>query len=312
MRVVVTGAGGFVGRILVARLANAGHGIVAIDRVLENSPGVETIAGDLADPDVLERAFAGGCDAVVHLATTPGGAAELDPVGARRTNIDASMALTEAAAKAGDCPKFIFASSIAVFGAPLPPQGVDDATPLAPRLLYGVHKAMIEQWIATLSRRGEIDGLSLRLPGIVARPATAFGMKSAFMSDLFHALRARTPFVSPVSADATMWLMSVDCVTTAIVHALGPLGTLPDSRALTLPALHIRMADLVAEVARQTGADPALVSFDPDTALEAAFGAQPALSTACADRMGFAHDGALDRLVTSALESIASTQGTSS
>jgi hypothetical protein len=109
-----------------------------------------------------------------------------------------------------------------------------------------------------------------------------------------------------------MWLMSVYCVTTAIVHALGPLDALPENRALTLPALHVRMADLVAEVARQTGANPALVSFEPDTALEAAFGAQPALSTAHADRMGFAHDGALDRLVTSALGSIASTEGISS
>jgi D-erythronate 2-dehydrogenase len=312
MRAIVTGAGGFVGRALVGRLVDGGHHIVAIDRVLETRSGVETIAGDLADPELLERTFAGGCDAVVHLATTPGGAAELNPVGARRTNIDASMALTEAASKAGDRPKFIFASSIAVFGDPLPPGGVDDDTPLCPRLLYGAHKAMIEQWIATLSRRGQIDGFSLRLPGIVARPATASGMKSAFMSNLFHALRAKRPFVSPVSADATMWLMSVDCVTTAIVHALGPLDSLPDNRALTLPALHIRMADLVAELARQTGADPAVVGFEPDTALEAAFGAQPALSTACADRMGFAHDGALDRLVASALETIASTKGTSS
>ena len=227
MKIIVTGAGGFVGRRLVARLADANHLIVAIDRVLEERSGVEAIAGDLADPELLERAFAGGCDAVVHLATTPGGAAERDPVGARRTNVDASMALTEAAAKAGRRPKFIFASSIAVFGDPLPPGGVDDETPLAPRLLYGAHKAMIEQWIATLSRRGEIDGLSLRLPGIVARPATASGMKSAFMSDLFHALRARTPLVSPISGAATMWLMSVECVTTAIVHALGPLDALP-------------------------------------------------------------------------------------
>ena len=291
MKVIVTGAGGFVGRALVTRLVDDGHDVVGIDRAMESCAGIEAISGELTDSALIRRAFVGGCDAVVHLATTPGGATELDPVGARRTNIDASMALTEAAADTGRLPKFIFASSIAVFGAPLPTDGVDDGTRLAPQMLYGVHKGMIEQWIATLSRRDEIDGLSLRLPGIVARPATQSGMKSAFMSDVFHALRVKSPFVSPVSADATMWLMSVDCVAAAIVHALGPVAPLPEGRALTLPALRVRMGDLVAEIARQTGADNGLVSYVPDAALEAAFGTQPALSTTSADDLGFRRDG---------------------
>ncbi len=309
MRIIVTGAGGFVGRALVGLLVDGAHDVVGIDRTIERHAGIEAISGELTDPELMTRAFAGGCDAVVHLATTPGGAAELDPVGARRTNIDASMALTEAAAGTGRSPKFIFASSIAVFGASLPPGGVDDATPIAPQMLYGAHKAMIEQWIATLSRRGEIAGLSLRLPGIVARPATVSGMKSAFMSDVFHALRAKSPFVSPVCEGATMWLMSVDCVAAAIVHALGLAAPLPRGRALTLPALRVRMGDLIAEIARQAGTDPGLVNYAPDAALEAAFGAQPALSTAYADELGFRHDRSLDRLVASALATIGSTEG---
>jgi len=235
MRVIVTGAGGFVGRHLSNELIAAGHHLVRLDRTLKPEPANETIEGDLSDPAVVARALAGGCDAVVHLATIPGGAAELDPSAAWRTNVDASMRLTEAAARAGTCPKFLFASSIAVLGAPLPPEGVDDDTPLAPCLLYGAHKAMIESWIATLSRRGEIEGLSLRLPGIVARPMAPSGMKSAFMSDVFHTLREDTPFTSPVSADATMWLMSVDAAAKAFVHALDLPGPLPQDRAVTSP-----------------------------------------------------------------------------
>jgi nucleoside-diphosphate-sugar epimerase len=303
MRVIVTGAGGFVGRPLVRGLVAQGHDVVALDLCAERDPDVESIAGDIADPATLTRAFARGCDAVVHLATVPGGAAEADPAGARRVNVDATIALSDAAASAGLRPRFVFASSIAVLGAPLP-SSVDDTTPLRPHLVYGAHKAMIEQWLATLSRRGALDALSLRLPGIVARPRGPSGMKSAFMSDLFHALRSRAPFTSPVAADATMWLMSVETVVAALLHALMLDAALPDDRAVTLPALRLRMDALVAAVARHSGADTALVGYAPDPALQAAFGAYPALITPRAEALGFRHDGAADRLVASALTSL--------
>lgn len=308
-KIIVTGAGGFVGRVLVARLVADGAQVTAIDHAVQPRPGMEALCGDLTDAALLQRALAGGCDAVIHLATVPGGAAEQDPVAARRTNVDATMALTEVAAKSGPCPKFIFASSIAVFGARLPAEGVDDATPLAPHMLYGAHKAMIEQWVATLSRRGEIDGLSLRLPGIVARPAAASGMKSAFISDVFHAVRAGTPFVSPVSPGATMWLLSVHGAAAALAHALQPMTSLPETRAVTLPALRVSMQALVDEIARQCGRDAGVVSYRPDAMLEAAFGTQPSLSTAVADRLGFAHDGTLEQLVAAALASLDPTEG---
>lgn len=296
MRIIITGAGGFVGRAMIGAL-NKAHDIVAIDNHLAHIDGIE---GDITDPDVIARAFAGGCDAVVHLATVPGGAAELNPALAKQVNVDATMALVEGASATGKCPKFIFASSIAVFGDSMPPY-VDDDTPITPKMFYGAHKAMMEQWIATQSRRGAINGLSLRLPGIVARPRTDSGMKSAFMSDVFHALKADEAFVAPVSADAMMWLMSADCIAQNIIHALMTDAT---AQAVTLPALRVRFADLVAEIARQTGNDGDRVSYAPDALLEAAFGKQPPLSTPTAERLGFRHDGSLSALVTAALSGL--------
>ena len=70
----------------------------------------------------------------------------------------------------------------AAFGEPFP-ASVDDSTPLRPKSFYGAHKALMEQWLATLSRRGELDAISLRLSGVVARPRGPSGMKSAFLSD---------------------------------------------------------------------------------------------------------------------------------
>lgn len=295
MRIVVTGAGGFVGRALIRALGDA-HDVVAVDTCLNGQPGIE---GDLCDPAVLERAFAPGCDGVVHLATVPGGAAERDPDLAKRVNLDASMALIDAAAKGGMRPRVIFASSIAVFGNPLP-AAVDDATPLKPRMLYGAHKAMIEQWVGTQTRRGAIAGLSLRLPGIVARPRGAAGLKSAFMSELFHALKAGEAITLPVSPEATMWLMSVAQVAANLVHALliDGVGT------MTLPAQRVTMAGLVSVIERATLADPALVTYRTDAELEAGFGRQPPLSTPCAEALGFCADAGIEALVASALAAL--------
>jgi D-erythronate 2-dehydrogenase len=295
MRIIITGAGGFVGRVLLTAL-NDGHDVVALDTRLGSLAGIE---GDLCDPDVLDRAFAGGCDAVIHLATVPGGAAEQDPETAKRVNVDGTMALIEASARAGSTPRFIFASSIAVFGDPLPAH-VDDDTALAPKMLYGAHKAMMEEWIATQTRRGAISGLSLRFPGILARPRGPSGMKSAFMSNVFHDLKAGEAISLPVSPGATMWLMSVSQLVSNLLHALNGDAT----GSITLPALRVTMAELVANVANATGADPGLASYAPDPEIQAGFGNQPPLTTARADTLGFRHDGTVTQLVESALTTL--------
>lgn len=308
MTIIVTGAGGFVGREVVRRLAAQGSRVVAVDsHAMPDLPaGARAVVGDIASPDSLQAAFSDGCTGLVHLATMPGGAAEADPVSARRVNVDAMFDVLAAAAKSGSRPRVVFASSIAVLGDPLPAAGVDDATPLAPRMFYGAHKAMMELALATLSRRGEVDGVSLRLPGILARPKGPSGMKSAFMSDLFHALRGGEHFICPVSQEATIWAQSVSSCAANILHALDmEASKLPEARALTLPALRIPMGQLAEEIAVQCGVDPRLVEYVPDAALEAAFGAYPPLSTASADAAGFAHDGDVARLVRNALAIIA-------
>lgn len=303
MHVIVTGAGGFVGRRIIEGLLADGHEVSGLDTAAEAIPlGARAVVGDLGDPAVRARLLEQGCEALVHLATVPGGAAEADPAASRRINIDAMYDLLEEVAAIGERPRVVYASSIAVYGDPLPPGGVDDATPLSPRMVYGGHKLMMEIAVTMLSNRGAIDGISIRLPGILARPKGPSGMKSAFMSDLFHALKAGEPLTCPISADATIWAESVDCCARNFRHALRlDTAAVPTTRALTLPALLIRMGDLSDEIARQCGVSSRLVSYEPDPRLEAAFGSHPTLSTPAARKAGFEDDGTLANLVRSAL-----------
>lgn len=295
MKVLVTGAGGFVGRALL-RALDARHEAVAFDRGLAGVPGIE---GDLCDATALARALDTGCDAIVHLATVPGGAAESDPALAWRVNVDATRTLFDAAARASRPIRMVFASSIAVFGDHLSTP-LDEDAPVAPSMLYGAHKAMMETWLATLGRRGSLHGVALRLSGIVARPAGPSGMKSAFLSELFHALRHKREIDVPVSSNATTLLMSVDRAALNLVHAVE--GNL--SGCVTLPATFARLSDVVASIARQTGADTGLVRWCPEAAIEARFGRLPRLLTPRAEAMGFTADPSLDDLVRSALATL--------
>jgi nucleoside-diphosphate-sugar epimerase len=306
LKIIMTGAGGFVGRHLVNALLRQGHEVVGIDSATGAVPdGARAIEGDLGDRAVRNAALDGGCDGLIHLATVPGGAAEADPAASRRINVDAMYDLLLEASAANAGIRVVYASSIAVYGDPLPGH-VDDDTALSPKMIYGGHKAMMEHAVAMFSNRGAIDGVTVRLPGILARPKGPSGMKSAFMSDLFHALRAREPFVCPVSPGGTIWAQSLDRVAANFVHALDlDSASLPPTRAVTLPALRVTMHDLAEEIARQCGVSADLVSYQPDAALDAAFAAQPPLATPAAERAGFAHDGNLAILVESALRTLA-------
>lgn len=309
MPIVVTGAAGFIGRELVASLLADGAAVVALDvntDALPDHARLRKLPGDIASADIREAAMRDGCDALVHLATVPGGAAEADPAASRRINVDAMYDLLLAARAVSDRPRIVYASSIAVFGDPLPPHGVNDTTPLAPKMVYGGHKAMMETAVAMMHHRGEITGVTVRLPGILARPKGPSGMKSAFMSDLFHALRVGDTFICPVSEGATIWAESVTQCAANLRHALTlDEALLPPTRAVTLPAQRITMGALAAEIAQQCDVPVSLVRYVPDMALEAGFGTQPPLATPAADAVGFSHDGNLATLVRNALTVIA-------
>jgi D-erythronate 2-dehydrogenase len=241
-----------------------------------------------------------GADRVIHLAALPGGAAEADPQASRRINLDLLLDLLDLLAGAGKSVRLVHASSIAVFGHPLP-TAVDDDTVPRPSSTYGTHKRMAELALDDAARRGDLDTLSLRLPGIVARPRAAAGFKSAFISDVFAAMRAGEPCTLPVGPDASLWLMSARRCADNLLHAAGRASSADgQSRAVTLPAIRASMADLVDVLACVCGGDRQSISYAPDPAIEAQFGRLPPLRTPRAEALGFHDDGGLHALVRAA------------
>lgn len=310
--VLVTGSQGFIAQVLIRRLLKDGLGgqpvtcLTAVDIAFESAvvedPRVCRIAGSIHDQAVQSAAFEGAPDVIFHLSSVPGGAAERDPDLGRQVNLDATLALLENCRSLARPPRFVYASSVAVYGESFPAPMSEDAAP-APALTYGAHKLACEILLADASRRGWVDGCSLRLPGVVARPGDGEGLMSSFMSQIFWHLANGEPITVPVSAGATCWWMSVGACVDNLLHvAAMDSSSWGARRCFQMPVLHSSIEQVVASIADALDRPvTGLVHYAPNPLIERLFGSLPPLSTPLAESIGLCHDGSLTRLVHRAL-----------
>ncbi|HWO14238.1 MAG TPA: NAD(P)-dependent oxidoreductase, partial [Polyangiaceae bacterium] len=188
--ILVTGAGGFIGRRVCASLARRGQRVLAVDVHFREAPIGEGLVGDLTDGEFVARLFErySPC-AVVHLASLLNRASRADPARALQVNMAASLALLAGAARLPRC-RFVYASSISAYGSkPVLEHGcVDEAEPAAPGDIYGVAKRFVELAGEALAASGGLEFVALRVP-IVVGPGAASGT-SRWRSQIFEALRA--------------------------------------------------------------------------------------------------------------------------
>jgi nucleoside-diphosphate-sugar epimerase len=256
MRILVTGAAGYIGSALVKALA--GHDVVATD---QSAPA--PVIGNLAYPQFARSLITPGVDAVFHLASLVSGGAEQNFELGTKVNLDATRDLLEACRLAGHCPKFVFASSIAAYGGA---DQVDDATPAAPRLSYGAQKLVCEILIDDYSRRGYIDGRALRLPAVLVRPGGANTAVSGWSSAIIREPLAGRDYVCPVRPDTRLACISLNKVVQSFLHALAlPGESLANRRTLLLNGISVSAQEMWDAVRRKATGK---VRFAPDPAVQ--------------------------------------------
>ncbi len=320
MHVLVTGAAGMLGRKFTSSLVKAGglggrevEALTLVDVVAAEAPAdfsgkVSVRAADIAASGEGEAMIAARPDLIFHLAAIVSGEAEADFDKGYRINLDATRQLFEAVraanARDGYKPRVVFASSIAVFGAPFPDKIGDDffTTPLTS---YGTQKAIDELLLADYSRKGFLEGVGIRLPTICIRPGKPNKAASGFFSNILREPMIGQEAVLPVSEDVRHWHASPRAAV-GFLHraATMDLSALGWRRSLTMPGLSATVADQIAALTRVAGPKAAaLIRRECDPQIESMVAGWPRnFDARRAIDLGFRAETSFDEIIRAHVE----------
>jgi D-erythronate 2-dehydrogenase len=262
MKILVTGAAGFLGRRLIEALLAGKAGLPAISSIVAadtaacpiGDPRIESRTGTIADADFITSIVDSDVRVVYHLAAVLSGQSEVEFDVGMQINVDATRTLLEACRRLKAVPRVIFTSTTAVFGGPLPDVVPEDMA-VRPQSSYGTEKAIAELLVIEYSRRGFIDGIVCRVPTVAVRPGKPNSAMSSFVSGIIREPLAGIDSVCPVPPDTRLWISSPAAVTHNLVHA----GRLPtsalDGRAtVNLPGLCVTPSEMLDSLERLGGA----------------------------------------------------------
>lgn len=321
MRVLITGAAGFLGTKLVRALLARGrlvnrHGALAEIReivVFDTSPEipfdderVRLVNGSVCAADEVDAAIGDDTDSVFHLAAVVSGEAEADFDKGMDVNLGGSLNVLNACRRLDYTPRVVFTSSVAAFGGELP-ASVTDVTPATPQSSYGTQKVIGELLVNDFSRKGFIDGRVLRLPTICVRPGKPNRAASGFASGIVREPLNGEDAVCPVSPDLLMWVMSPPTAIANLVYAHDlPAAAWGYQRALNLEGLTVsagQVLDALRRVCGDAAADR--VRWQRDPAVEAVVATWPGrFESERARSLGFQTDPDFETIIGHYLQEI--------
>lgn len=263
MKVLITGAGGFVGQLLAEYLLNSGHELILADIFEPPIPDGATkfkanatcIKVDLYEsphsvlsPD-LDTIF------VFHGIMSAGSEADFDL--GYRVNLYSTLRLFEAIRKTCSGVRVIYSSSTAIYGQPLPDLPLETTLP-TPQSSYGTQKTMIDLALNDYTRRGYINGFSLRFPTISVRPGKPTQAASSWCSGIIREPLQGLESSLPCDDEFKVWLCSPKTLIANLAHALTLTRDAlpPHIRQVNLPGITATVQEMM-QALREVGGEEA-------------------------------------------------------
>lgn len=287
--ILITGAGGEVGYGLIDRLSrSADHDLIALD--IKELPAdarercTASIVGDILDANLLQRLVSQyEIHAIYHLAALLSTRAEYTPDTAHRVNVEGTLNLLQLAHEQarwhGNAVKFLFPSSIAVYGLPdvttkLKAGAVRESQWNFPTTMYGCNKLYCEhlgryytfhyrQLAAEKTLRG-VDFRSLRFPGLISAVTMPTGGTSDYAVEMIHSAARNEPYDCFVPAEAKIpFMVMPDAIRSLIALADVPVERLTQ-RVYNVTAFSLTAGELQQRVVQAF--PKATIRFRPDVA----------------------------------------------
>ena len=232
---------------------------------------IKSSSGDISDEKVSKNLISSKPDIIFHLAAIVSGQAEQEFDLGWNINAKGSWGLFEAIRQQGEnyCPRLVFTSSIAVFGAPFPEKIPDDffTTPLTS---YGAQKAISELLLADYSRKNMVDGVSIRLPTICVRPGKPNLAASGFFSGIIREPLNGQEAILPVNTDVRHWHATPRAAAGFLIHAAEiDSSKLNDRITLNMPGLSVTVQEQIDALQSVAGSDVVkLIKHQPDPTIQ--------------------------------------------
>lgn len=325
LRILITGGTGFIGKRIARRLLADGRlqldgeapreigKIILFDAFpgedLPEDPRLELRIGDIDDTATV-ASLTRDVDLVWHLAAVVSSAAEADFDLGMRVNLYGLLNILEALRAQGAAgsearrPRLVYASGFAVFGGELP-DVVTDGSVLTPKSSYGMQKAVGELLVADYSRKGFIDGRTVRLPTITVRPGKPNKAASTFVSSIIREPLNGERAVCPVSPSTVVYISSPRRALDAMLRAMTlDDATLGAERTIPLPGLTLSVAEMVAALADTAGrAVTDRIDWVPDAQVQRIVESWPThVEARRAEALGFARDSDFASIVRAHIE----------
>lgn len=268
---LVTGAAGEMGQMLIPRLADEGYRVVALD--LEEVPEdlrqhtVAAVQSSILDSDALTALFEEHDPAAVfHLAAILSSKAEQNPRLAHQVNVNGTFQLfslsTRSRRKSGRPVRFLFPSSIAVYGFPsrLAKRNVDRVHEhqwTLPIGMYGCNKLYGEAVGNYLSQRTDegqttplLDFRSIRFPGLISAATLPSGGTTDYAPEMLHAAAQGQPYTCFVDADTRLPFMTMPDGVDALLRLANAEASVLTQRVYNIGAFSASAAEFAEEAQR--------------------------------------------------------------